>query len=258
MTPRRRYARTMQLWRGLALSVLCLVIAPLPAHGHARYVASDPADGEQVSTAPSEVWAEYSEPLEPDSHMEVYGPCGQRVDTGDVRVTGYRMTVSMSSDFAGTHVVAWTAASAIDPHVTEGNFTFTVAQGVDCNAGSSEEPSDDGGDTGGRDAGRRARGDDGSSSSRVAAPARERGENDPARRTRAADRKRMGKHAHHRSRRGDRGVRATNLAVQDAPLNERRRDGDLPVPAVLAALGLAALIGASGGWVYAGLLGPRR
>jgi hypothetical protein len=33
---------------------------------------------------------------------------------------------------------------------------------------------------------------------------------------------------------------------------------DIPLPDFLVALGIAALIGAAGGWVYAGILGSKR
>lgn len=241
----------------LAVTLVAVLVGALssPAFAHARYVGSDPADREKLDSAPSEVSAEYSEPLEPDSHMEVYNPCGQRVDGGDVRVTGYEMAVSMSSDSAGTYVVAWTAASAIDPHVTEGNFTFTVTQGTDCNE-PAPNPDGDGSaneNTGSNDP-------SGSETTSSAGPASS-GKNTSSGRVIPAENQRKGKHAQHKNmRRGARSpARRTVAQPQDpSPPGATEGPSGLPLSSVLLALGMSVLIGASGGWVYAGLLGPRR
>ncbi len=68
---------------GAALFVVALVLPIAPAWGHAAYTGSDPPDEGTVARPPSEVWAEYSEPIGPGSYLKIYDPCGARVDNGD-------------------------------------------------------------------------------------------------------------------------------------------------------------------------------
>ena len=253
MTHRLRFGSSAGL---LLLAALVVCVLAMPALAHARYVGSDPSDGEKLSSPPSEVSAEYSEPLEPDSHMEVYNACGQRVDGGDVRVTGYEMAVSMSSDSSGTYVVAWTAASAIDPHVTKGNFTFTVTQGTDCNTASQQPPEEDEEQGPGSDPQRPSNDDarpDATSGSGEEQTASERGG--------PADKKLRGKHTNHKNMRRAARASAREPVAQaqtQTPSEQDETSDDIPMSSLLVALGMSVVIGASGGWIYAGLLGPRR
>ena len=120
----------------LLLAVVVLAL-PSPAGAHAAYRASDPADEERVASPPASVWAEFTEPVTLDSRLEVYDSCGVRVDGGDSQVTGYRITVSMDGEHAGTHTVTFAVVSAVDGHLTQGSFTFDVTSGEPCpDAGS--------------------------------------------------------------------------------------------------------------------------
>lgn len=240
------------------LTVALVLVPVVPARAHANYRGSDPANKSEVDNAPSEVWAEFSEPLEDDSHMEVYDPCGMRVDGGNTEVTGYRMTVTMSSDSSGTFVVAWTAASAIDPHVTKGNFTFRATSGTDCSGGGEEAGgSEEEEGTKGRSSGRRDRRSSTSAGSTGPASAgKAEGAGDRAGKGEARHRK------HHRRAAKVR-LRARSPRVDASAAAQQRPDSDagedeIPIGGLMAALGLAALIGASGGLIYAGILGPRR
>jgi methionine-rich copper-binding protein CopC len=114
------------------------ILRVAPAQAHAAYKTSDPADESRVSAAPASVWAEYTEPPGPGSTMSITDPCGRRVDDGDVSHDGYRMSVGMSSDRAGTFTVSWYAVSTLDGHPSRGSFTFTATTGSPC-PGSEKE-----------------------------------------------------------------------------------------------------------------------
>ncbi|MEA2448039.1 MAG: CopC domain, partial [Actinomycetota bacterium] len=121
-----------------ALLLVCLVAAP--AWGHAAYKGSDPADESSVTSSPSEIWAEYTEPPGPGSHMEVFDPCGDQVDGGDSRYDGYKLYVSMSGTHSGTYRATWFVNSAADSHSTRGEFTFAVTQGEPCPGAAPRKP----------------------------------------------------------------------------------------------------------------------
>ena len=109
------------------------------ALAHAAYESSDPADGATVSSPPSQVTANYTEPLaEGDSYMDVTDPCGRDVG-GATSITADSMTVSMSGTAEGEYVVKWRARSTVDNHVTTGDFSFTSNGGDPC-PGEETEP----------------------------------------------------------------------------------------------------------------------
>ncbi|HEV3473139.1 MAG TPA: copper resistance protein CopC, partial [Actinomycetota bacterium] len=92
----------MDLRRGIVVASLLVSLVPGAAYAHAAYKDSDPKDEASVSSPPSSVWAEYTEPVQ-EGYLNIYDPCGARVDDGNTQVTGYRMTVGMSADRAGTY-----------------------------------------------------------------------------------------------------------------------------------------------------------
>lgn len=239
--------------RGLVAAMICLVLVPAAAFGHAAYKDSDPKDESTLASPPTSVWAEYTEPLQEGSNLEVYDPCGTRVDGGDTSITAYRMEVSMAADTAGVYSVRWVAASAVDPHVTRGTFTFSVTGGDTCPESTAADDEED------EQAGtRRARSDRTS----VAAA------------TESSDTtRRSGRIRTARQERGDENGRSGGSVqdgaavdeagldvAQDADSGEEERgvwDG-IPLDGFSIALAIAAAIGAAGGRIYANIMGPRR
>lgn len=229
---------------GCTLALVALTCAAAPAGAHAAYRASDPADEETVAQAPSSVWAEFTEPVTLDSRLEVYDPCGERVDGGDSSVTGYRITVSMASERAGTYTVAFSVISAVDGHPTQGSFTFRAAQGEPCpgaeppgGAGKAEPRPRGGASAGGAAA-----------PAALASPA-------PAR----PQSRRAGRSAPSRPARSPAATPDVPAAVQPAAqpaTSPVPAQDDPPLGGVLAGLAVAAAIGAVGGFVYVRLLRP--
>ena len=121
--------------------VLVSTMVSSPAGAHAVYEGSNPPDNGTVSSPPSQVTADFSEPLIPEgSSMDVTDPCGADVG-GDTFVTAQSMTVSMSGSARGTYVVSWRATSSVDGHTTEGQFSFASTGGDECPG--QEEPTEE-------------------------------------------------------------------------------------------------------------------
>ena len=128
-----------------------LLLQASPAVAHARYEGSDPSDGSSVSSPPSSVQADFSEPVTSDSFLEVTDPCGEIVSGASDPVAD-KVTVSMSGSRAGTYTVYYRVQSTVDSHVTDGAFTFTSNGGDPC-PGSEPEPRGGGGNDPGDDPG---------------------------------------------------------------------------------------------------------
>jgi methionine-rich copper-binding protein CopC len=247
-----------------------LVVASAPAaSAHAAYKSSNPGDGATVSAPPSEVTAEFTEPITNSSYLEVYDPCGQRVDNGSSQISGYNMSIGMSADKAGEYTVEF-AAQSVDTHITYGSFSFTSSGGAPCPGSEPVDPGpgDDGGSgpgggggPTGPDGGGSATGGSGGSGS-GGGPAMAAGGGGSA----------GGRHARHRDG-GDPKARGNGGGSKaggsgDGPVAfENTGDTapqpapaawDLPIGGVLMALVLCVMIGAAGGRVYAGIVAPPR
>ena len=100
------------------------------AHAHAFLEHAMPPVGSTVATAPQQVFLRFSQRLEPAfSRIQVLDAAGRRVDRDDAQVAGDDATmlgVSVAPLAPGRYVVKWRVLSA-DTHVTEGDYTFTVA-----------------------------------------------------------------------------------------------------------------------------------
>lgn len=246
----------MDLRRAILASVVIALI-PTVAFAHAAYKDSDPKDEATVSSPPSSVWAEYTEPVQ-EGYLHIYDPCGIQVDDGNTEVMGYRMTVGMSADRAGTYAVQWKAASAVDPHVTSGTFTFTVTDGQACPGEEQEEPAPEE-----RDA---QEGRDDSQGSRNSSGETVANEGSTARTGRVGvGPKRDGAEVkgtrQSRARAGRSGADDEQQIelVQSAPSDTERGIWEgIPIGGFLLALAIAAAIGAAGGRIYANIMGPRR
>lgn len=246
--PRRLQANLM------LASVVALVVFPSIAWAHASYESSNPADGATVGTPPSEVWAEYSEPPTQESWLQIYDPCGVRVDSGTYSYFGKRITTQMSGDKAGEYTVLWRVVSDLDSHPTSGEFTFTVTDGAPCP--SQEEDPDTGGDGGGKNRG------GGSRSGQAGAEPVETTQEDETpvvesgeevvkeKKSKKHDRPKKQMKERAKANRADRPIDL----VASEPETEGDTSGDLPTGWLLIAFGIAALIGAAGGQIYANII----
>jgi len=113
----------------VALAVAAWLFA-CAAGAHAFLDHAEPAVGSTVHATPAEVRIWFSERLEPAfSTAELQDASGRRVGTQDATVDAsdpalLRMAVPPLAP--GRYRVKWHVLS-VDTHVTEGDFTFTVA-----------------------------------------------------------------------------------------------------------------------------------
>jgi methionine-rich copper-binding protein CopC len=256
----------MKTFRWLVMSAL--VIATIgafaaPAFAHAAYKSSNPPDDGQVASPPGEVTATFTEPLATGSFLQITDPCGERVDGGDVRIVGYDMSVSMSGAAAGRYTVFYRAFSTLDPHVTEGTFGFTATSGDACAGEQTPADQTASGDSSGgapSGGGQHPAGHAGSGRSSTAAgdtsSAAPTGK--PAARARPgsapkSDRDGAGRNG---SRTAESVGQQVDLAASEDETGPSVWEG-IRLEPFLTGLLLAAIIGAAGGKVYAGIMGPR-
>ena len=134
-----------------ALGLLGIVLSAAPASAHAALESTTPAQGSQVSTAPSSVSLTFSEAvgINPQS-VEVLDPSGHRVDKGDPHNPGGQpatVTVDLKAGLPkASYTVVWHVVSA-DSHPVSGTFSFGVgvaAGTAPARAGGSPDPEREG------------------------------------------------------------------------------------------------------------------
>lgn len=244
--------------------ILLAVIAALllsclsgTAWAHPAYKDSDPKAGATVSTPPTELWVEFTESIE-DGYVHVYDPCGERVDHGEPErnLTNDRITVGTHGDKAGAYRVEWEVLGS-DSHVTRGEFSFSSSNGDTCPVEDDddpepepEEPSNDDDERTGPDTTRPT--DD----RRTPEERSDADESQPRDRTERNDSRRRPDAPSDEDA-------DTDTVAQDQTIDAQETaakgiwDG-IPMGDFAIALVVAALIGAAGGRIYAGILGPRR
>jgi copper resistance protein C len=116
--------------RALAV-VVALVGVTAVAAAHGVLERTEPRAGSIVKSAPAQVRLQFTGAIEPAySQVRVLDGGGHRVDLGDSRVDADNralLRVSLPALAPGRYKVAWRVLS-VDSHVTEGDFTFRVAQ----------------------------------------------------------------------------------------------------------------------------------
>ena len=236
---------------GVATAFVLLVAGP--AFAHATYKSSDPADDSTVESPPSEVWAEFTEPMSDNSYMIVTDPCGREVGSTETH-TANEMTAPMNGVAAGEYSVEWQAAS-IDGHTTTGEFNFTVSNGEPCPGEEPAEPPGGGGGTGG---GGNGTGEGGTSSGGTTlASSGGGGDQSGTAETRSTGG--GGKKANGGGKGGSASDGSGTGAVaqpgeQDQPEAPSALEG-IPVGGLLVTLVISALIGAAAGKIYVSLSG---
>jgi methionine-rich copper-binding protein CopC len=241
-----------------AIATIAIASVPAIAHAHPAYKASSPSANASVAQPPTEVWVEFTEMID-DGSITIYDPCGARADHGEdeMNLTNDRVTTGAHGDKSGTYRVEWSVLGS-DGHNTRGEFTFTSTGGNAC-PGSEEEEEEEREEQRPRERVRNdrptAEDDDGIGSDNGSDRRRDADRSVVRRRDRDNDSQR------NRPRvKGQREQR--DLAQQ--PSDPSQPTGDkgiwdgIPMGDFLMALGVAALIGAAGGRIYAGIVGPRR
>jgi copper transport protein len=110
--------------------VLLLIGTPRGVAAHANYERSDPPANAILERAPGVVRVWFSEEPEPRfSELRVLDATGRRVDRGNMApVPGEARALAIDLEplAPGTYTVAWRVLSAVDGHITQGAFPFTV------------------------------------------------------------------------------------------------------------------------------------
>lgn len=145
MPTRRRAARPRIL---LALAgALAVLAAPIavaaPAQAHNQLVQADPKDGSSMKTGPDELTLTFNEdvqdlPGSKSNQIVVTDRDGNEVTTGAVKVDGTTLSRKLKPLPKGTYDVQWSALSSDGHRVSgDGNYAFTVTEGVAASSASS-------------------------------------------------------------------------------------------------------------------------
>lgn len=112
------------------IALVVLLSGAGEGRAHAFLDHADPRVGSTIKTPPAQVRLWFTQQIEPAfSTMRVLDGAGKQIDKKDVKVDPSKpdlLTVSVPSLGPGTYKVVWRVLS-VDTHVTEGDFSFTVA-----------------------------------------------------------------------------------------------------------------------------------
>jgi methionine-rich copper-binding protein CopC len=116
--------------RALVRIALVIALSAVSTAAHGILERTEPRAGASVKLAPSQVRLWFTGALEPAySRVRVLDAAGNRIDLGDGAVDDANralLRVSVPALGAGRYRVVWRVIS-VDSHVTEGDFSFTVA-----------------------------------------------------------------------------------------------------------------------------------
>lgn len=113
----------------LACSAIGAVVcwsSPLLAHSFPD--KEQPAAGQTLSSAPSEVSIKYDAPIEHlFANLQVLDAAGNNKAVGQPQVSsdGYTLSVKLNGLKPGNYTVRWSVV-CIDTHHTQGSYTFSV------------------------------------------------------------------------------------------------------------------------------------
>ena len=238
-------------------SASLLIVAALAgvAEAHPAYKDSSPQAGASVGSPPSELWVDFTERIEGGS-VTITDPCGDRADHGEdeMNLTSDRLTTGMHGDKAGSYLVQWSVLGS-DGHNTRGEFTFTSSSGAECPGTKEPDPEPKEKPAREREVSRpRTETDDRSGTTDVRTDRRV-AQRDASSENTTRERTR-------RSREDTKTERdleeVAQSPVETTETGEKSIWDGIPIGDFLIALGVAALIGAAGGRIYAGIVGPRR
>ncbi|RLK23921.1 hypothetical protein DER29_1812 [Micromonospora sp. M71_S20] len=125
-----------------ALAAAALLLVPAaPAAAHNTLRAASPADGDRLTTPPTQVTLEFAQRLDPAfTTIALTDAARRKVPTGAPAVDGTKGTVAVDETLGeGTYTVAYRIVSA-DGHPVQGSYRFTVAGSVDTAGGATATP----------------------------------------------------------------------------------------------------------------------
>lgn len=123
-------ARPLRRARLLAVlsGVLVLLAWPTAAFGHATPIDSTPADGQVVTSSPTEMTVTFTEPVTLARGDNAVLDASGTAQPAGFTVQGSVLRISPETPLGdGTHVVTWRVVSA-DSHPVAGGFTFAVGE----------------------------------------------------------------------------------------------------------------------------------
>ena len=114
----------------LAIAAVTAILAP-PASAHAYLERAQPVAGSAVRESPPQLTLWFTQRIEPAfSEVRVFDAAGKPIGAGPARFDakdGKLLRVSLPKLSPGQYRVKWRILS-VDTHVSEGEFTFDVAQ----------------------------------------------------------------------------------------------------------------------------------
>lgn len=120
----------------LIMLLLALALAPQSAYAHASLIRSDPAAGVSLAEGPDSITLWFSESIELSySRVQVLRSDGSRVAVGDLQVIQNGSEPALVAPLPGdlsrdSYTVVWSVLSAVDGHINEGFFSFTVGDAL--------------------------------------------------------------------------------------------------------------------------------
>lgn len=127
-----------------ACCIAWLCVPAVGAQAHALLVSSEPADGSQVSAAPSQIVLRFTEEVDRRlSSLRILDATGRVVADPDLQrsAKSRRILVAGTSALSkGTYTVAWRVVSSVDGHLTGGAFAFGVGVAPDQARAPAEVP----------------------------------------------------------------------------------------------------------------------
>lgn len=243
------------LKRTLLLVLMVLVAWPTAAQAHPAYKDSDPKANSSVASAPSQVWVEFTETIE-DGTVSVFDPCGRQVDNGDSQqnLTNDRITVTMSANTAGAYKVNWSVLGS-DSHPTSGSFSFTVSGGEPCPGQEEEHPADNPKGKPNNNTHNNTT-HDSADEKPDSASSHHDGDVD-GKDHRDAGKKRDARKPSDKVKAERQTKEDVVIADPTTPAGTKGIWDGIPMGDFMIALAVAALVGAAGGRIYAGIMGPR-
>lgn len=115
----------------LAVLLLPLVFRVVPAFAHATLIASEPADGVRLESAPGAVVLRFDEPVQPVQVRVLNREARELADPRLAHAVGDTVRLDLpASSSTGTFVVSYSVVSA-DSHPVAGSFIYSVGEPVD-------------------------------------------------------------------------------------------------------------------------------
>ncbi|MCB8883835.1 copper resistance protein CopC [Acidisoma cellulosilytica] len=117
--------------RILAAAFVATIGFSTGAFAHAYPQTESPSKGSTVTTAPTALWIEFDDELEPKfTGVTVTDSMGMRMDDGKAAVSptdAHHLSIGLKPLAPGQYTVTWHATDT-DTHKTHGTYTFTVGQ----------------------------------------------------------------------------------------------------------------------------------